>query len=164
MAEKWCIPMWESQQVARGIPKHCVPSPHMWPSPVLESRLGAVWPQPRDPPHMASQGNGAEVSARAVFWFGVSSCFHGREFPFLTKDKGKKKEKEVKKPKPKKKNHPVLIFCQKNGMFPFLFWLLAAPNCSQWKKISVWKRCWPPPRSAMAVAGLGAPVSVAGRI
>lgn len=30
-------------------------------------------------------------------------------------------------------------------MFPFLFWLLAAPNCSQWKKISMWKCCRPPP-------------------
>lgn len=50
-------------------------------------------------------------------------------------------------------------------MFPFLFWFLAAPNCSQWKKISVWKCCWPPPRSAMAVsgpAGLGAPAPMAG--
>lgn len=37
-------------------------------------------------------------------------------------------------------------------MFPFLFWLLAAPNCSQWKKLSLWKRCWPASCRAMAAA------------
>lgn len=97
--------------------------------------------QPWDLPCMASLGNRAKVSFRAVFWFGVSSCFHGREFPFLTKDEGKKKKRK------KKKKKPALNFGQKNGMFPFLFWLLAAPNCSQWKKLSLWKCCWPPLRA-----------------
>lgn len=50
--------------------------------------------QPWDLPCTASPGNWAKVSFRAVFWFGVSSCFHGREFPFLTKDERKKKKKE----------------------------------------------------------------------
>lgn len=93
-----------------------------------------------------------KVSIRAVFWFGVSSCFHGREFPFLTRDKRKKKKKKTNTKR--KKNHPALNFCQKIGIFPFLFWLLAAPNCSQWKKMSVWKCCWPPPRSAAPGPGL----------
>lgn len=37
-------------------------------------------------------------------------------------------------------------------MFPFLFWLSAAPNCSQWKKLSLWKRGWPASCRAMAAA------------
>jgi len=46
----------------------------------------------------------------------------------------KKKERTKTKKKKTTQQTPALNFCQKNGMFPFLFWLLAAPNCGQWKK------------------------------
>lgn len=152
----WCRPGlgsgtfqgWNYIGSLEGSPKHNIPSPPTGLGLAMRSGLGpvshdcvGVIPALGPAPHgiLGESGEGFSPSCVLVWGF-VMISWQG-----ISVRNQRQEQKKKEKAKTKEKNPNPLNFCQQNGMFPFLFWLLAAPNCSQWKKISMWKHCWPPP-------------------